>query len=318
MWINVFFQSDVIRVGNRTELICKRHWCILLTTVSTIAATLIVFTSLLGFSGILLNNRAFLAVYVLLLWICLAFMVAPGYIAYKKKTFNLEGKINLQWSRSLGTVGRLRIQDALKCCGYFSPQIEATVSALCYPRSNEDGCKNRYMKLERTVLRTWYTISFSLVPGHILVILAGLLCSNHITYRFGKGLTPKRYRLDVDTMAVIMNDYASQIAEQYGPDVANEAMTRSSLHLNESSRPSSRRGSQSGGLSPGMNPAASTLKNRYNVAQAEGSGRYDSPFEDSAQATRYTDNDSYDGHNSSQYHGNAQRSPTRNNFGFAQ
>jgi hypothetical protein len=41
-------------------------------------------------------------------------MVSPGYIAYKQRTFNLEGKINLQWSRLLGTEGRLRIQDAVR------------------------------------------------------------------------------------------------------------------------------------------------------------------------------------------------------------
>lgn len=82
-------------------------------TVSTTAASMIVLTSLIGFSGILLNNRPFLAVYSFLLWICLGLMVSPGYIAYKQRTFNLEGKINLQWSRLLGTEGRLRIQDAV-------------------------------------------------------------------------------------------------------------------------------------------------------------------------------------------------------------
>ena len=72
-----------------------------------------VFTALLGFSGIMLNSRPFLAVYTFLLWVCLGLMVSPGYIAYKQRTFNLEGKINLQWSRLLGTEGRLRIQDAV-------------------------------------------------------------------------------------------------------------------------------------------------------------------------------------------------------------
>ena len=74
---------------------------------------IIVFTSLIGYAGILLNNRAFLAVYTLLLWISFALLVTPGYMAYKQRTFNLEGKINSQWSRSLGTSGRLRIQDAV-------------------------------------------------------------------------------------------------------------------------------------------------------------------------------------------------------------
>jgi hypothetical protein len=100
------------------------------------------------------------------------------------------------------------IEPQLRCCGYFSPYVEATVSPLCYPRSISPGCKNRYLKLERTVLETWYTISFSLVPAQILIIVAALLCSNHITYRFGKGLTPKRYRLDLGSMAVIMDEYA--------------------------------------------------------------------------------------------------------------
>lgn len=40
-------------------------------------------------------------------------MVAPGYMTYKQRTFNLEGKINAQWSRNLGPTGRLRIQDAV-------------------------------------------------------------------------------------------------------------------------------------------------------------------------------------------------------------
>lgn len=78
---------------------------------------------------------------------------------------------------------------------------------MCYPRSILPGCKNKYLKLEREVLETWYTCSFAIVPVHIGIILAALLCSNHITYRFGKGLTPKRYRLDLGSMAVIMDEY---------------------------------------------------------------------------------------------------------------
>lgn len=74
---------------------------------------MILFTSLLGFAGIFLNNRTFLAVFTLLLWVDFGLLVAPGYITYKRKTFNLEGKINSQWSRDLGTEGRLRIQDAV-------------------------------------------------------------------------------------------------------------------------------------------------------------------------------------------------------------
>jgi len=216
LWFNIWDQSDIIRVGNRPELI-----------ISTLAASLGVFTALIGWSGILLNNRSFLAVYCLLLWICFMLLVTPGYITYKRRTFNLEGKLNEQWSRDLGLDGRLRIQNQLHCCGYYSPFVEATVSQTCYARSVLPGCKGVYMKYERKILEWWYTIIFSIVPAQILVMVVGLLCSNHVTYRFGKGMMPKAYRLDVNSLAVIMDNYASQLAEQYGMDVATDIIARS-------------------------------------------------------------------------------------------
>lgn len=196
-WFNIWNHADIVRVGNRPELV-----------LSTIAASLGIFTSLIGWAGILLNNRGFLAWYTLLLWICLAFMCAPGYITYKKRTFNLEGKINAQWSRGLGSDGRLRIQDELQCCGYFSPFIEATVSATCYARSVLPGCKLPYMTFERRILQRWYIVVFSVIALHIGIIITALLCSNHVTYRFGKGMMPKAYRLSMDSMAVVMDNYA--------------------------------------------------------------------------------------------------------------
>lgn len=200
IWFNVWTHADIIRVGNRTELI-----------ISTLAASLGVFTSLLGWSGILLNNRAFLATYSFLLWIVFAFLVTPGYITYKKRTFNLEGKINAQWSRDLGLEGRLRVQNQLGCCGYFNPFVEATISQTCYARSLLPGCKAPYVAFERMALERWYTVVFSLVPAQIAIMVVGLLCSNHVTYRFGKGMMPKAYRLNMNSMAVIMDNYAKYV-----------------------------------------------------------------------------------------------------------
>ena len=194
---NVWTHADIIRVGNRPELI-----------ISTIAASLAVLTSLIGWSGILLNNRAFLAVYSFLLWICFALLVTPGYITYKKRTFNLEGKVNAQWSRDLGLDGRLRVQNQLHCCGYFNPFVEATVSQTCYARSLLPGCKGPYIQFERLILERWYTAVFAVVPAQLAIMVAALLCSNHVTYRFGKGMMPKAYRLNMNSMAVIMDNYA--------------------------------------------------------------------------------------------------------------
>ncbi|KAH8830343.1 hypothetical protein DL96DRAFT_935463 [Flagelloscypha sp. PMI_526] len=219
-WFNVFQHADILRAGNKTELI-----------VSTTAASLGIVTAVVGWAGILLNNRMFLAIYTFLLWVVLAFVAAPGYLTYKRRTFNLEGKVNAEWSQQLGSDGRLRIQNQLQCCGYFSPFVEATVSQTCYSRSTLEGCKGPYMEYQRSILERWYTIAFAIVPAHIAIILAGLLCSNHVTYRFGKGMMPKAYRLSMNSMAVIMDNYANQLAEQYGTDVAADIMARSRTNL---------------------------------------------------------------------------------------
>ncbi|KAJ7087301.1 hypothetical protein B0H15DRAFT_843434 [Mycena belliarum] len=220
-WFDIWGHADVIRVANHPELV-----------LSTLAASAGLFTSILGFAGILLNNRSFLAIYTFFLWICFGLLVIPGYLTYKHRTLNLEGKVNNQWSRDLGTEGRLRIQNQLACCGYFSPFVEATVSSTCYARSMLPGCKKPYIDFEKVVLTRWYTASFGLVPLHIGVMIAGLLCSNHVTYRFGKGMTPKAYQLNMNSMAVIMDNYANQLAEQYGPEVATEILSRSRSNLN--------------------------------------------------------------------------------------
>lgn len=196
-WFNVWTNADVVRVGDRTELV-----------VSTIAASFGVLTFIIGWAGILLNNRSFLAVYTFLLWITFAWLVVPGYVSYRRRSFNLEGKINAQWSRDLGASGRMRIQTQLQCCGYFSPFVEATVSQTCYARSILPGCKGPYLDFQRMVLGRWFIVAFSIVPIHIGIIVVGLLCSNHVTYRFGKGMMPKAYRLSPKSMAVIMDNYA--------------------------------------------------------------------------------------------------------------
>lgn len=72
---------------------------------------------------------------------------------------------------------------------------------------------------------------FSVVPLHIGIMVAALLCSNHVTYRFGKGMMPKAYRLSLNSMAVIMDSYAQQLAEQYGTDLASDVLARSRVNF---------------------------------------------------------------------------------------
>ncbi|KAF8167109.1 tetraspanin Tsp2 family [Crassisporium funariophilum] len=219
-WFDVWENADVIRTGNKPELI-----------LSTVAACVGIFTCVIGWAGILLNNRGFLAWYTFLTWITFAFLVIPGYLTYKRRTFNLEGKINAQWSRFIGSGGRLRIQDQLRCCGYFSPYVEATLSQTCYARSILPGCKLPYIQFERKILGIWFKAVFGLVPVQLGIMIAGLLCSDHITYRFGKGMMPEAYRLNLNTMAVIMDNYANQLAEQYGTEIASDVLKRSQSNM---------------------------------------------------------------------------------------
>ncbi|KAJ7694567.1 hypothetical protein B0H17DRAFT_460909 [Mycena rosella] len=216
IWLDILVHSDVIRVANRPELI-----------FTTLAASVAVFTCVFGWAGVMLNNRSFLAWYSFFLWISFAFLVVPGYITYRRQALNLEGKVNFEWSEDFDIEARRRIQNSLRCCGYFNPFIEASISAMCYSRSILPGCKAPYFDFERTVLRRWFIAVFSLAAFHIAVIAAALLCANHVTYRFGKGMMPKAYRLNAEAVALIMDSYAAQLADQYGPDVAAAAMAHS-------------------------------------------------------------------------------------------
>ena len=80
-------------------------------------------------------------------------------------------------------------------CGTFPDQ--ATFSRKCYPRTALPGCKGKLYRYEMSALTTIYKVAFSLVFVHLFAIVASLLCSNHVNFTFGKGLTPRQYRLDM-------------------------------------------------------------------------------------------------------------------------
>lgn len=67
-------------------------------------------TSLIGYAGIMLNNRAILSLYNLLLWPCFGMIASIGYSAYRKNKWNIEGKLSYQWHYDLDSDGRSRIQ----------------------------------------------------------------------------------------------------------------------------------------------------------------------------------------------------------------
>jgi xanthine/uracil permease len=58
--------------------------------VVTATGVLCLFTSLVGFVGIVLNNRPLLAIYNVLMWPCFGMIAAIGYTAYRKAKWNIE------------------------------------------------------------------------------------------------------------------------------------------------------------------------------------------------------------------------------------
>ena len=161
----------------------------------TLSGSILIFTALVGITGTLLNSRPILAVYTLLLWPAFVSILAIGYIAYRRTTFALDRKLNFAWSQYYTPLGRLLIQDSLKCCGFYDALHEATPSKRCYTRTALPGCKGKLLRFERANLAAVWSTAFSLVPLHVLNMVIALLAANHVTGTFGKGMTPRRYRL---------------------------------------------------------------------------------------------------------------------------
>ncbi|KAG9018600.1 hypothetical protein FRB90_011268 [Tulasnella sp. 427] len=78
---------------------------------ATLAASTLILASLLGISGTLLNSRPTLAFYSLFLWPCLVSVLIVGYTAYKRRTFNLSGKLSQGWNQLMDDNDRAVVQN---------------------------------------------------------------------------------------------------------------------------------------------------------------------------------------------------------------
>ncbi|KAI0770672.1 hypothetical protein C8Q74DRAFT_1333987 [Fomes fomentarius] len=183
-WFRAWQFADVMYVADYDILV-----------LLTLSSCILLLTALVGLCGALLNSRPLLAVYALLLWPALFSMLAIGYPAYKRYAFSLDRKLSGAWSEYYTPLGRRVIQDALGCCGFYTPLHSASPSSRCYPRTSLPGCKGVLWQVERENLATVWSTVFALVPVHIGNVIVALLCANHVTRTFGKGITPKRYRL---------------------------------------------------------------------------------------------------------------------------
>ncbi|KAA1472188.1 hypothetical protein DENSPDRAFT_930107 [Dentipellis sp. KUC8613] len=169
----------------------------------TLCSSLFLLASITGIAGVLMNSRPILAVYTMLLFPCLIALASVGYVTYKKDQFSLDRKLSEAWNKWYAPGAQLVLQSALQCCGWASSAHAAVPSGRCYERTPLPGCRGALTRFERSALSTIYGAVFSLVPLHLMNIVAALLCSNHVTRRFGKGIMPKRYRLRIADVASI-------------------------------------------------------------------------------------------------------------------
>lgn len=183
-WFRALDNSDVVQVADPDVL----RWL-------TAASSVCLLTGLTGLTGTILNSRKILTIYNLMLWPSLATVLVIGYVAYKRVSLNLDLKLNQAWSEVYDPLDRLRIQNALKCCGYYNPLHEATFSSQCYPRVRLVGCKGKLYRYEKDSLYSFTRAAFWIASLHMFNIIIGLLCSNHVDRQFGKNLIPPQYRL---------------------------------------------------------------------------------------------------------------------------
>ncbi|KAJ6459136.1 hypothetical protein C8R47DRAFT_1226781 [Mycena vitilis] len=107
-------------------------------------------------------------------------------------------------------------------------------------------------------LRPLYTPLPRFSPRTAIPIIAtALLCANHVTYRFGKGMMPPAYRLSAEAARAILEGYEKQLAEEYGPEAAAQMIAGGDAGGGGSGNGVYRRTPFEHHSSPGASPAAS-------------------------------------------------------------
>ncbi|KAF9348480.1 hypothetical protein BGX34_002460 [Mortierella sp. NVP85] len=107
-------------------------------------------------------------------------LVYIGYIAFRRAKNHLRAHLKDEWIHSYTREQRLLVQRNLKCCGYQAPSYYGEYDLRCFPMTNLPGCQHKYNLYEDKLLTTCWNASFILVPFQLFVMIAALLCSNHV------------------------------------------------------------------------------------------------------------------------------------------
>ncbi|GJJ77792.1 hypothetical protein EMPS_10151 [Entomortierella parvispora] len=161
-----------------SPVVMEFHGNIIYITLAGSALALV--TAVIGFIGIVRENRIWLSYYALLLWPVFCLYISVGYIAFRRSKNHLRNHLRDEWMHDYTRDQRLLVQRNLKCCGYLSPLQNAEYDLRCFPMINLPGCIHKYNLYEDKLLTTVYTSSFSLVLPQLFVMIVALLCSNHV------------------------------------------------------------------------------------------------------------------------------------------
>lgn len=183
-WTKPFLDSGIMMIANRKLLLLMMA-----------AAPFGIFVSLIGYIGILSQNRKVLSIYTILLWPLFALITSVGYICYRRLHVSLYQKFKFSWINEYSRDDRLVIQNALSCCGFRSLGDYPSYDLHCFPRAPVPSCENRLIQYQQDLLSTASSAAFTLLPVQLLIMVVALLCSNHVDrlYRSAYPITPKLY-----------------------------------------------------------------------------------------------------------------------------
>ncbi|KAF9549415.1 hypothetical protein EC957_003804 [Mortierella hygrophila] len=139
-----------------------------------------ILTAIVGLIGIFKENRIWLSWYTIILWPVFAIYISVGYIAFRRAKNHLRVHLKDEWIHSYSREQRLLVQRQLKCCGFQDSLSYGEYDLRCFPMINLPGCLHKYNLYEDNVLTTAWTISFSIAPVQLFVMIAALMCSNHV------------------------------------------------------------------------------------------------------------------------------------------
>ncbi|KAG0024177.1 hypothetical protein BGZ80_005483 [Entomortierella chlamydospora] len=194
MWEKRYAEEPFYRRWTRSKwlllfsalLLLAYSVCVLFVAVgyvmhmSIAGSALGIVSAIIGLVGVFLENRTWLSIYTILLWPVFGLYVSVGYIAFRRSHSQLRAHIKEDWIHNYTRDQRLIIQSNLKCCGFQSANWYAEYDLRCFPMTVLPGCQHKFSVHELRFLTKAYTISFSLVPVQIFVMIISLLCSNHV------------------------------------------------------------------------------------------------------------------------------------------